>query len=132
MIPTYLAAPLTPIEGETREGNIARAQELYRRACLAHPDRFFLTQWVLNAACFEETEEHREIGMKRNIATLGLIALWPSLQESRKYLAVPRGAIWLAGPRISSGMRAEAAFAERVGLEVESFIGPEHTIHFER
>ena len=108
----YLAAPLSPIEGETVEGNIERAMAQYQFLCLEYPDAVFLCQWVLNVQVFADTPENRAAGMRRNKAII---------QE-----LLPRvgGELWLIGPRISSGMDDEAIWATEAAVPVKNFIGP--------
>lgn len=100
----YLAAALTPIAGETREGNIARAKALYRAACIAHPGTVFLAPWITNAEVFDETPDYRAIGMQRNFAAIELCT-----------------ELWLVGPRVSHGMEEEAEFARQSGVIVRDF-----------
>jgi hypothetical protein len=100
----YLACPLSPIEGETVEGNIKRAKSIYRQLCLEFPDVVFLTQWIVNVEVFEDTPEFRHKGMERNFAIIKLVA-------------VIGGELWLAGPRVSSGMKSEALVAVDLGIK---------------
>lgn len=97
----YLACPLSPIVGETREGNIARAKAIYREVCLANPDVLFLCGWILNAEVFEETPDYRAVGMLRNFTAIELCH-----------------ELWMRGPRVSHGMDEEAGFATNLGVIV--------------
>jgi hypothetical protein len=109
----YLAAPLSPIEGETVEGNIERAMAQYQFLCLEYPGIVFLCQWLLNVQVFEDTPEHRAAGMKRNKAII------------QELLPEIGGQLWLMGPRISSGMSDEAGWAREVGVPVDDcYVGP--------
>lgn len=101
----YLACPLSPIEGETVEGNIKRAKQIYRALCLEFPGVVFLTQWIVSVEVFEDTQEFRAKGMERNFAIIKLIA-------------AVGGELWFGGPRISNGMRDEGEFAISLGVKV--------------
>lgn len=97
----YLAAPVRPIEGETKEGNLARARSYYRALSLHYPDYSFLAPWILNCEVFDESPENLELGMRRNFDTIRLCR-----------------ELWLCGPRVSSGMKDEAIFALVEEVEV--------------
>jgi hypothetical protein len=60
---------------------------------------------LLHAEVFSETEENRVLGLRRNYAVI------EKCDE-----------LWLVGPRVSSGMRAEADYAERCGVSVFNYI----------
>jgi hypothetical protein len=102
----YLAAPVRPIEGETREGNLALAREYYLALCLTYPDHVFLAPWILNCEVFEETPENIAKGMERNLAVIYFLT----------------DCVWLVGPRVSDGMRAEAEYAEKHSLRVRRVV----------
>ncbi len=89
----YMAAALSPIDGETREGNIARAKKLYRDLCIDH-EGLFLAGWILNCEVFDESPEARFLGMQRNLRTIELC-----------------DELWMVGPRVSNGMQEEAEHA---------------------
>lgn len=100
----YLAAPLTPQGNETREGNMLAAIEIYRELCELHPDCSFLLQWVINCTVFDETTENRAIGIARNLAVIEVC-----------------DELWLIGPRVSSGMNAEASYAVDRNVRVRDY-----------
>lgn len=100
-----MAAPLMPIEGETFEGNIARAKRWYRQLCLAFPSAAFTAPWILNCEMFDESEENRRAGMERN-------AEWIRRCDE----------LFLVGPRVSSGMKAEVVVAAAAGKSISRII----------
>jgi hypothetical protein len=101
----YLAAPLSPVGDESRGLNIHRAKVIYEVLCLKHTDCVFLMPWLLNSEIFDETPENRAIGMARNHAVISVC-----------------DELWLVGPRVSPGMMAEAAHAERNGVVVKKHV----------
>jgi hypothetical protein len=105
MIPIYLAAPVRPIDGETRTGNLRLARLYYRDLSLAFPDHAFLAPWILNVEVFEETEANVVQGMKRN-------CFWISGCAE----------LWLAGPRVSDGMAYETGWARKIDKIVRRVI----------
>ena len=106
----YLAAPLSPIEGETVESNIERAKSIYQDLCLEYPDVVFLCQWLLNVQVFEDTPEHLAAGMRRNKVII------------QNLLSKVDGELWLVGPRVSPGMREEADWAIDAGVAVRILV----------
>jgi hypothetical protein len=109
----YLACPVRPIEGETKEGNLELARRYYRALSLAHPDKVFLAPWLLNCEVFDETPENVAKGMERNQAVIDLLAAYDRVTQ------LVGSELWLVGPRVSDGMRAEAEYAEKRGMSVE-------------
>lgn len=96
MIPVFLSCPVRPIEGETKESNLARARFYYKVLSLALPDYTFIAPWILNCEVFPETPEAIELGMKRN-----------------KFWIDRCIEVWCCGPRVSSGMGDECAWIRR-------------------
>lgn len=90
MIPVFLSAPLRPVEGETKESNLARARFYYKALSLALPGYAFIAPWILNCEVFPETPEMIGLGMKRNF-------FWIDRCHE----------VWWCGPRVSSGMKEE-------------------------
>jgi hypothetical protein len=120
----YLACPVRPIEGETKEGNLALAREIYRKLCLEHRDVVFLMPWLLNCEVFDETPEMIELGMERNFAVIAFLGRVQQLAGHVKDFDY-QAEIWLRGPRVSSGMQMEADYAARHGLSVHIREGSE-------
>ena len=99
----YLAAPLSPVGDETVYSNLFRAKSIYETLSEAgkNDELVFIAPWILNCEVFEDNPINRDLGMKRNFAVI------ERCDE-----------LWLVGPRISSGMAAEAAHAARSGIVV--------------
>jgi hypothetical protein len=118
VIYVYLACPVRPLPGssETKESNLARAREYYRRLSLAHPDKTFLAPWILNCEVFDETPEMIELGMKRNYAVIEMMAQFNVMAAAHK---LGGSELWLCGPRVTDGMQAEADYAKERRLNVE-------------
>jgi len=123
----YLACPVRPLPGssETKESNLARAREYYRRLSDAHPDKVFLAPWILNCEVFPETSEAIAIGMKRNYAVIDLIAAYePPYMRAAEGWIKNTNRLWLCGPRVTEGMQKEADYAASKRLEVQRIVNP--------
>ena len=93
----YLAHPVgqEPERGE----NLRRAERWLRWAIEHHPDNAFAMPWL--PYCHVLTEEHRERGIRDDLAILGRC-----------------DQIWLVGGHVSAGMAMERTVAEAIGLTV--------------
>lgn len=94
----YIAHPLG--DGPDRAENIARAARWFAWAAM-HPGVIPVAPWIILASVWDETPELRARGMLID-----------------KQLIARCDEVWLCGPRISPGMRAEADHAAACGLDV--------------
>ncbi len=110
MIITYLAAPLTPLPGETLAGNLVAAKKQYAILSDKLRTRVFVADWILHCEVFagdkDDDMELRSLGMTRNFR---LIEVCHEL--------------FLVGSRLSRGMQAEAEYAKSRGLGIQNLVG---------
>jgi hypothetical protein len=105
MIITYLAAPLSPVEGETVASNIARAKMHYAALSDSLRGRVFVADWILHAEVFAGTKDD-----DADLRSLGMLRNFKQIETCHE--------IFLVGPRISRGMAAEAEMARLRGMMV--------------
>lgn len=110
MILTYLAAPLSPLPGETLAGNIAEAKKHYAILSDKLRTRVFVADWILHCEVFagekDDDAELRSLGMIRNFRLIDVCH-----------------ELFLVGPRLSRGMQAEAEYAKSRGLGIQNLVG---------
>jgi hypothetical protein len=110
MIITYLAAPLSPLKGETLAGNLAEAKKHYAILSNRLRQRVFVADWILHCEVFAGDKDDdmslRSLGMTRNFR---LIEVCHEL--------------FLVGSRLSRGMQAEAEYAKTRGLGIQNLVG---------
>ena len=101
----YLAAPLSPEEGETIVWNLEQAKK-YRRE-MNMRGIHVIAPWIGLCESLDDTVAGERLhGMKTSANTLRRC-----------------DGIILCGPRISSGMQAELDLAKALGLHVLNYVG---------
>lgn len=110
MIAAYLAAPVTPLKGETLAGNLAQAKLWYRDLSACYRNRVFVADWILHVEAFAGTKDDdlamRQLGMRRNFF---------QIQFCLEF--------WMVGHRMGDGMRAELETAVSRRLSVIDWTG---------
>lgn len=101
----YVAHPLGA--GQDREHNRRAAAQILCALQESHPEKVFVASWITLASVWPESTHYRDIGIAADLALID------HCQE-----------LWLTGPRISPGMRAELEHAEKLGLVIVDRLAP--------
>lgn len=102
----YIAAPVSPKDGETIQSNLHRAKRWLRHMMLSYPNITPVAPWITTCEVLDDTNpEDRARGIQMNETMI-------SRCES----------VWMVGPRVSAGMLAEAELARRFGIPVFSYL----------